>query len=89
MKKKVLSRSRVCASVAQSCLTLCDPMDCSLPGSPVHEIFQARILELVAISYSRRSFLEIETVSPTSSALAGGFLAAEPPGKSWLNYIYD
>ena len=41
--------------VAQSCLTLCDPMDCSLPGSSVHRIFQARILEWVAISSSRRS----------------------------------
>ena len=38
---------------AQSCLTLLNPMDCRLPGSPVHEIFQARILEWVAISYSR------------------------------------
>ena len=35
--------------VAQSCLTLCDPMDCSLPGSSIHGIFQARILEWVAI----------------------------------------
>ena len=34
-------------AVAQSCLTLCDPMDCSLPGSSVHEILQARILEWV------------------------------------------
>ena len=40
---------------AQSCLTLCDPMDCSLPGSPVHGIFQATILEYVAISSSRGS----------------------------------
>ena len=40
---------------AQSCLTLCDPMDCSPPGSSVHEISQARILEWVAISYSRES----------------------------------
>ena len=39
-------------SVAQSCLTLCDPMNCSLPGFPVHGIFQARILEWVSISYS-------------------------------------
>ena len=39
--------------VAQSCLTLCDPMDCSPPGSFVHEIFQARILECVVISISR------------------------------------
>ena len=38
---------------AQPCLTLCDPMDCSLPGSSVHRILQARILEWVAISFSR------------------------------------
>ena len=41
--------------VAQSCLTLCNPMDCSLPGFSVHEILQTRILEWVAISFSRRS----------------------------------
>ena len=41
--------------VAQSCSTLCDPMDCSLPGSSVHEILQARILEWVAIPFSRGS----------------------------------
>ena len=41
------------SEVAQSCLTLCDPMDCSLLGSSVHGIFQARILEWVAISFSR------------------------------------
>ena len=40
---------------AQSCPTLCDPMDCCPPGSPVSGIFQARILEWVAISYSRGS----------------------------------
>ena len=39
----------------QSCLTLCGPMDCSPPGSSVHRIFQARILEWVAISYSKAS----------------------------------
>ena len=43
------------SEVAQSCQTLCDPMDCSLPGSSVHGIYQARILEWVAISFSRRS----------------------------------
>ena len=42
-------------SVVQSCLTLRDPMDCSLPGSSVHGVFQARILEWVAISSSRGS----------------------------------
>ena len=42
-------------SCAQLCLTLCDPMDDSLPGSSVHGIFQARILEWVVISFSRGS----------------------------------
>ena len=40
------------AKSLQSCLTLCDLMDCSLPGSSVHGIFQARILEWVAIAFS-------------------------------------
>ena len=41
--------------VTQLCLTLCDLLDCSLPGASVHEIFQARVLEWVAISFSRGS----------------------------------
>ena len=41
--------------VTQLCLTLCDPMDCSPPGSSVYGILQARILEGVAISFSRGS----------------------------------
>ena len=40
------------SEVAQSCLTLSDPMDCSLPGSSVHGIFQARVLEWGAIAFS-------------------------------------
>ena len=40
---------RVCVLVAELCLTLCDPVDCSLPGASVHGILQARILEWVAI----------------------------------------
>ena len=43
------------SEVAESCLTLCDPMDCSLPGSSVHGIFQARVLEWAAISFSKES----------------------------------
>ena len=43
----------LCALVTQSFLTLCDPMDCSLPGSPVHGILPARILEWAATSFSR------------------------------------
>ena len=42
------------SEVAQLCLTLCDPMDCSLPGSSVHGIFQARGLEWGAIACSER-----------------------------------
>ena len=41
--------------VAQSCPTLLDPMDCSLPGSSAHGIFQARVLEWGAIAFSQRS----------------------------------
>ena len=40
------------SEVAQSCPTLSDPMDCSLPGSSVHGIFQARVLEWGAIAFS-------------------------------------
>ena len=43
------------SEVAQPCPTLCDPMDCSLPGSSLHGILQARVLEWVAISFSRGS----------------------------------
>ena len=43
----------MCAKLLQSCPTLCDPKDLSPPGSSVHEILQARILEWVAISYFR------------------------------------
>ena len=43
------------SKVAQSCPTLCDPKDCCLPGSSVHGIFQARVLEWVAIPFSRVS----------------------------------
>ena len=42
-------------TVSRLCLTLCDPMDCSLPGSSVHGILQARLLEWVAIPFSRAS----------------------------------
>ena len=45
------------SEVSQSCLTLSDPMDCSLPGSPDHRIFQARVLEWGAIAFSIISWL--------------------------------
>ena len=52
--KSLTSGAHKC-SVVQSCPTLCDPLDCSPPDSSVHGILQARILEWVAISSSRRS----------------------------------
>ena len=64
---------------APLCPTVCNPMDCSPPGPSVHGIFQARILEWVAISYSRHNpNLRIE---PRSPAVAGRFFTTEPPGK--------
>ena len=48
-------RGCACAKSLQSCLTLCDPMDCSPPGSSVHGILQARILDLVAMPFSTGS----------------------------------
>ena len=56
MRKYLSITHNVCmCSVAQSCLTLCDPVDGSPPESSVHGIFQTRILEWVAISFSRES----------------------------------
>ena len=45
----------VAAKSLQSCLTLCDPLDCSLSGSSIHGIFQASVLEWIAISFARGS----------------------------------
>ena len=47
-----LAESESESEVAQSCLTLCDPMDCSLSGSSIHGIFQARVLKWGAIAFS-------------------------------------
>ena len=74
--------SWVHAKSLQSRPTPCDPMDCSLPGSSVHGILQARILEWVAISFSRGSFWSRDRICvPWGSCTAGGFFTAEPPGK--------
>ena len=67
--------SCVCAKSLQSCPTLCDPVDCSPPGSSVHEILRTRILEWVAILFSRGSF------QSRSPALQADSLPFKPPGK--------
>ena len=72
-RMKVKSESEV----TQSCLTLRDPMDCSLPGSSVHGIFQARVLEWVAIAFSDP--LE-EGTATHSSILALRIPWTEEPG---------
>ena len=69
--------------VVQSCLTLCEPVDCSPPGSSVHGILQARILEWVAIS-SSRDFPNPGIKLP-SPALAGGFFTTEHQGRPTLH----
>ena len=71
--------SAAACSVTQSCQTLCDPMHCSPPGSPLHEIFLARILEWAAISSP--GDLPDPGIEPMSPALAGRFFTTEPPGK--------
>ena len=66
---------------APSCPTLCNPMDCSPPGSSVHGIFQARMLERVGISFSR-GYSQSRDHTPVSwsPALAGGFFPTESHG---------
>ena len=64
---------------AQSCLTLCDPLDCSPPGSSLHRIFQARILNWVTISFSRDSSQSRDQTRV--SWIADSSLPAKPSGK--------
>ena len=66
------------SKATQSCLTLWDPMDCSLLGSSVHGIFQARVLEWVAISVSRGSSRPKDR---TQVSRIAGTLPSEPRGK--------
>ena len=67
-------------SVAKSCPTLCNFMDCSSPGSPVHGISKARILEWVALSYSRECS-QFKDRTHESPALTGRFFTSELPVK--------
>ena len=70
-----------CCLVAKPCPTLCDPMDCSLPGSSVHGISQARILEWVAIPFFRASSWSRDQTP--ISWIAGRFFTIEPLGKPY------
>ena len=77
MQTKFLVRKKE-SEVAQLCPTLCDPMDCSSPGSSIHGIFQARILEWIAISPGD---LPGPGIKPRSPALQADALPSDPPGK--------
>ena len=72
--------------VSQSCPTLCDPMDGSLAGSSVHGIFQARILEWVAIFFPRGSCWPRDQTQV--SCIRGRFFTTEPLGKPIDLYIF-
>ena len=75
--------SNCCYLVAKSCLTLCNPMNCSPPGSSVHGISQARILEWVAISFSKGSSRPRD---PTQvCCIAGGSLLLSRQGSPYRN----
>ena len=74
------------AKLLQSCLTLCNPMDCSLPRSSVHGILQARILEWVAMPSSRGSSQHRDWTH--ISGIAGGFLTTEPSGEAKINVLF-
>ena len=69
------------SEVAQSCLTLRDPMDCSPPDSSIHGILQARILEWVAMD------LPDPGIEPRSPTLQADALTSDPPGKPILNMV--
>ena len=73
--------------VPQSCPALCDPTDCSRPGSSVSGILQARILEWVAISSSRGS--SWPRIQACVSCITGGFFITKSPGKPLENSSYD
>ena len=70
------NKSNICPFVP----TLCDPMGCSLPGSSVRGILQARVLEWVAVSFSRRS--SQPRIEPGSPILRADTLPSEPLGNT-------
>ena len=72
----------LCAKSLQLCPTLRHPMDCSLPGSSVHGILQARTLEWVAMPFSSGSSQPRDRTQ--ASCIAGGFFTSEPPEKPIL-----
>ena len=78
---------RAC-SVTQLYLTLCDPMDCSSPGSSVQGISQVKVLEALPLSPpGDLPDSGIESRTPASPALAVRFFISKPPGKPYIFWI--
>ena len=79
------------SEVAQSCLTLSDPMDCRPPGSSIHGIFQARVLEWGAIAFSNKSvgilFLE-DKFQEQKASTGTGFSCVDPENRVILSGSY-
>ena len=81
--RKRTSHLLLCAKSLQLCVTLWDPMDCSPSGSSAHKILQARILEWVAISFSRGSSRPRDRTRVSwGSYIADRFFTSEPPGEA-------
>ena len=76
-----------CYLVTKLCPTFCDSMNCSPPGSTVHGVFQARILEWVAISFSRGS--PQPRIEPASSAWQADSLPLNHPGSPTGHYAIE
>ena len=70
------------SEVAQSCLTPSDPMDCSLPGSFIHGIFQARVLDWVAIGFSKSISAAAAAKSLQSCPTQCDRIEGSPPGSA-------
>ena len=77
------------SEVAQSCPTLCDTMDCSLPDFSVHGIFQARILEWIAISFIRGSFQPRDRTQVSCIAGRCFTIWATREAQEWDNYVWS
>ena len=73
------------SEVAQSCLTLSDPMDCSLPGSSVHGICQARVLEWGAIAFSGKSFEQVS--NPRVTSVSVNYIASHATIATFITMI--
>ena len=81
-----IEKRKVKVLVTQLCLTLCNPMDCSPPGSSVHEVLQTRILEWVAIPFSRGFSWPRDWTH--GSCTAGRFFTIWPPGNPLCDSTY-